>query len=176
MQKTADIDVQLEVSHWLEPNRNVKELDQRSENHPVMCVFLAIIAGGLFDAPIFPIVTVSSYEKDSVMLPVRNPRDTKTLVEPKKIVDRPILHTIELTDSHCVASHTLIPDRAIAVNVMSTRPAPFTVINADPVPALLIRPSTLVDPTSTEYVSVLLPDRSTDVTVTPLEPPAPYPV
>ena len=69
-------------------------------------------------------------------------------------------HRNDVSDSHSVPSHPVCPARTIAVIATSPTPAPCTVTDPDPVPALFLPPVTLILPSSTEYPSDMLPDRS----------------
>jgi len=60
------------------------------------------------------------------------------------------MHLTDVSDSHSVASHPVCPSRTVAVNATSPSPAPCTVTDVEPVPALLARRTTLMLPTSTE--------------------------
>ena len=109
------------------------------------------------------------------MLPVpdRSPAVIVTRRLPE--ADRPTRHRTDVSDSHSVPSHPVCPDRTIAVIPTSPRLDPCTVTDADPVPALLSRRIVLMDPTSTEYASDMLPDRSPAVIVTRRVPRPPCP-
>ena len=107
------------------------------------------------------------------MLPVPDRSPAVIVTRRLPAADRPTRHRTDVSDSHSVPSHPVCPDRTIAVCATSPRPAPCTVTDPDPVPALFSRRITLIDPTSTEYPSDILPDRSPAVIVTRRVPPAP---
>ena len=50
------------------------------------------------------------------------------------------MHLTDVSDSHSVPSHPVCPSLPMLVYDTSPRPAPCTVTDADPVPALFIRP------------------------------------
>ena len=112
--------------------------------------------------------------KAFVALPCRSPADKETLFE----VDSawPILHRIDVSDSHSLASHTLPPTLPIDDHPATPRPAPTTVRLADPVAAPFIPRSELDRPLSVDMASVALPCRSPAVIRTALVPPSPAPI
>ena len=86
----------------------------------------------------------------------------------------PTRHLVDVSDSHSVASHPVCPSLTPPVYVASPMPPPCTVTLVDPVAPLFPLRITLMLPTSVEYASVRLPDRSPTVTDTlrvPLAPP-----
>jgi hypothetical protein len=85
------------------------------------------------------------------------------------------LHRTDVSDSHPVPSHPVCPVRTITVYPRAPKPAPCTVTDVDPVPALLYPLVTLTMPVSTEYNAVPLLSRSPAVITTRRVPRAPCP-
>ena len=136
------------------------------------------------DAPVpallYALVTLTLpvfIEYNAVPLPDRSPAVVTTRCVPR--APCPTLHCIDVSDSHLVPSHPVCPDRTIAVKIKAPNPAPRTVTNDDPVPALLYPLVTLdplvmlILPVSIEYTVVPLPERSPAVITTTLDPRAP---
>ena len=88
-------------------------------------------------------------------------------------MDSPMLPVPDRSPAVIVTRRLPEADRPIAVSATSPRPAPCTVTDADPVPALFSRRITLIHPMSTEYPSDMLPDRSPAVMATRRVPRAP---
>ena len=87
----------------------------------------------------------------------------------------PTWHLTDVSDSQSVPSHPVDPCRPRAEKPASPMPDPCTVIDADPVPARLLRRMPLADVTSTDHTSLTLPDRDPAVITTRRVPPAPCP-
>ena len=102
------------------------------------------------------------------MVNERLPRRLPAVITTRRVprVPRPAKQRNDVSDSHSVPSHPVCPARTIAVIPTSPTPAPCTVTDPDPVPALFLPPITLILPVSTEYPSDMLPDRS-PIVITP---------
>lgn len=81
------------------------------------------------------------------------------------------LHLIIVSDCHTVASQTEPPRLAAGLDEDVPSPDPNTVTLGTPVSALLLRPITLILPSSIETDSEMLPDRAPAVIVTLRVPP-----
>jgi hypothetical protein len=116
----------------------------------------------------------TSTDHPSLMLPDRSPAVITTRRVPR--APCPTLHRTDVSDSHSVPSHPVCPDRTIAVKATTPKPAPCTVTEAEPVPALLYPLVTLTLPASIEYTAVPLPDRSPAVITIRRVPRIPCPI
>jgi hypothetical protein len=77
----------------------------------------------------------ASTDHPSLMLPYLSPADNTIRLVPREPC--PALHRTDVSDSHSVPSHLVCPDRTIGVKATAPKPAPCTVNEAVPVPALL---------------------------------------
>ena len=66
---------------------------------------------------------------------------SEAVITTRRVCDepRPTMHLTDVSDSHSVPSHPVCPSLPMLVYATSPRPAPCTVIDADPVPARLPR-------------------------------------
>eukprot|EP00277_Geminigera_cryophila_P005018 CAMPEP_0179429170 /NCGR_PEP_ID=MMETSP0799-20121207/14629_1 /TAXON_ID=46947 /ORGANISM="Geminigera cryophila, Strain CCMP2564" /LENGTH=242 /DNA_ID=CAMNT_0021204971 /DNA_START=507 /DNA_END=1231 /DNA_ORIENTATION=- len=75
----------------------------------------------------------------------------------------PIMHRTEVSDSHSVPSQPVCAPRPMAVKADTLQPAPCTVTDADPVPAILLKVPVRRLPTSAENICDMLPARAPTV-------------
>ena len=87
----------------------------------------------------------------------------------------PIMHLTDVSDSHSVPSHPVCPSLPMLVYATSPRPAPCTVTDAEPVPALFRRWSTLRSEESDVHAWLTLPCLSPAVITTRRVPRPPCP-
>ena len=90
----------------------------------------------------------TSYDQEALALPSLLPTVITTRRVPR--VPCPAMHLTDVSDSHSVPSHIVLPSRARPVYVASPRLDPCIVTETDPVPAAFIRLATLNAGTSTD--------------------------
>ena len=88
----------------------------------------------------------------------------------------PILHRVDVSDSHSLISHALPPTLPIHDPAARPIPVPATVMLADPVAARFVLRTELDPPLSADTALVPLPCRSPAVIRTALVPPSPCPI
>ena len=89
-----------------------------------------------------------STENAQLMLPTRCTALITT--SPLRTIPAPASHRTDVSDSHAVRSHAVLPTPIEAVYVVSPRPDPCTVTLDDPVAARLLRLDTLAMLSSAE--------------------------
>ena len=82
----------------------------------------------------FTLIDPTSADHAWLMLVACSPTVIATRRVPK--APWPVRHLSDVSDSHSVPSHPVIPSRPIAVKAISPSPAPCTVTDVEPVPAL----------------------------------------
>jgi hypothetical protein len=92
--------------------------------------------------------TPTSIDRPELTLPYLTPTLIPTSWLP--VTPRPTWHRRDVSASHVVRSHAVLPTRIEAVYVVSPRLDPCTVTLDDPVAARLLRPATLTMLRSTE--------------------------
>jgi hypothetical protein len=129
-------------------------------------------SGGLFKMRILERLGIPK-EYTAVLLPF-----ISAAVITKRKVPRapcPNMHRTDVSDAHFVPSHPVCPDRTITVKATSPTPAPCTVTDVDPVPALFA-PRNKMLPTSTDNAMLPVPTLSHVVIKTRFDPRATCPI
>ena len=96
-----------------------------------------------------------SADINSVALPCRSPAVILTALVPPS--PDPIVHRTDVSDSHPLLSHTLLPVRTETDDPATPIPPPTTVMLADPVAARFALRSPLASVESADIASVTLP-------------------